>query len=564
MNQAESGRTRRRSASSRWAGSGSSASTRWCSSGEGQLLLVDAGMLFPPAETCPASTRSSPTSPTSRSARDRVRGILLTHGHEDHIGALSLRAQRRARARLRQPPDARLRAQAPARARRQRRPARALAGPARRARPLPRAPDPRGPQRPRQPAPSPSRRRPASCSRAATSRSTPTRPPEERTDLEALAAVGRPRRAGPALRQHERRAAGLTTGGEDDGAPRLRGGPRAHARARPRLLLRHLDPAHPARGRPRGARPTARWRSSAGGWSTTPRWRSTSACCGSPESVRLTPGALSGEAGRRAVVLRLGQPGRAALGPVDDQRRRAPRHRRRARRHRRPLRRAPIPGNERAVSRLIGNLFRLGCDVVHAGHRAGARLRPRQPGRPRRAPPRASGRATSSRSTASTACWRSTRGSPPRPGSPPSASCSPRTATCSACRPRGPGARRGWPPAASCSTAAAPRRSRTSSCATAATSRRRGSSSRSWSWTARPGTSSRRPRSSPAGSWTPAQAAELADEAGRLLAGALDARPPRSGSTPRSPASACAESSGASSSGARTRRPMVIPVVMEV
>ncbi len=27
----------------------------------------------------------------------------------------------------------------------------------------------------------------------------------------------------------------------------------------------------------------------------------------------------------------------------------------------------PVPGNERAVSRLIGNLFRRGCDVVHAG-----------------------------------------------------------------------------------------------------------------------------------------------------------------------------------------------------
>jgi ribonuclease J len=27
----------------------------------------------------------------------------------------------------------------------------------------------------------------------------------------------------------------------------------------------------------------------------------------------------------------------------------------------------PIPGNERAVSRLMGNLFRLGCDVVHPG-----------------------------------------------------------------------------------------------------------------------------------------------------------------------------------------------------
>ena len=28
----------------------------------------------------------------------------------------------------------------------------------------------------------------------------------------------------------------------------------------------------------------------------------------------------------------------------------------------------PMPGNERAVSRLIGNLFRRGCDVVHGGN----------------------------------------------------------------------------------------------------------------------------------------------------------------------------------------------------
>ncbi len=28
----------------------------------------------------------------------------------------------------------------------------------------------------------------------------------------------------------------------------------------------------------------------------------------------------------------------------------------------------PVPGNERAVSRLIGNLFRRGCDVLHAGN----------------------------------------------------------------------------------------------------------------------------------------------------------------------------------------------------
>ena len=84
------------------------------------------------------------------------------------------------------------------------------------------------------------------------------------------------------------------------------------------------------------------------------------------ESVRLTPGALSGEAGLRAVVFVSGSQGEplsalsmigigehrdVAAGPGDTV----------------VLSARAIPGNERTVSRLISNLFRLGCDVVHPG-----------------------------------------------------------------------------------------------------------------------------------------------------------------------------------------------------
>ena len=55
---------------------------------EEHILLLDAGMLFPTAEM-PGVDFIVPDFEYLAERRERVRGILLTHGHEDHIGALS-------------------------------------------------------------------------------------------------------------------------------------------------------------------------------------------------------------------------------------------------------------------------------------------------------------------------------------------------------------------------------------------------------------------------------------------------------------------------------------------
>lgn len=56
------------------------------------LLLLDAGMLFPSAEL-PGVDSVVPDFEYLSERASHVRGILLTHGHEDHIGALSFALQ---------------------------------------------------------------------------------------------------------------------------------------------------------------------------------------------------------------------------------------------------------------------------------------------------------------------------------------------------------------------------------------------------------------------------------------------------------------------------------------
>lgn len=53
---------------------------------EDEALLIDCGILFP--REAPGIDRILPDFTYLRSIRDKLRGVVLTHGHEDHIGAL--------------------------------------------------------------------------------------------------------------------------------------------------------------------------------------------------------------------------------------------------------------------------------------------------------------------------------------------------------------------------------------------------------------------------------------------------------------------------------------------
>ncbi len=54
---------------------------------EGRLLLLDCGLMFPTTEM-PGVDLVLPDFSWLLKNRDRIEGAVLTHGHEDHVGAL--------------------------------------------------------------------------------------------------------------------------------------------------------------------------------------------------------------------------------------------------------------------------------------------------------------------------------------------------------------------------------------------------------------------------------------------------------------------------------------------
>jgi ribonuclease J len=328
----------------------------------GEILLLDAGMLFPPAEM-PGVDSIVPDFDYLAQRKDRVHGILLTHGHEDHIGALSHALQASpapvygsrltlgfARKRLQERGvSADLRVLSPA------------------------EPAQVGPFRVH-----PIRVAHSVLDSLALAIETPagtllasgdfkidaSAPPEERTDLEALTQWG-DRGVLALLSDSTNVEQPGTTGGEDAVLPAFE---EVLARTRGRVLVSCFATSIPRMQRVadlavRAHRPVAflgrRMVDNAEVALDLGLLRL------SP-SVRISPGALSGEAGDRAVVFVSGSQGEplsalamigigehrdVAAGPGDTV----------------VLSARAIPGNERTVSRLISNLFRLGCDVVHPG-----------------------------------------------------------------------------------------------------------------------------------------------------------------------------------------------------
>ena len=329
---------------------------------EDHLLLLDAGMLFPPAEM-PGVDSIVPDFGYLTERKGRLRGILLTHGHEDHIGALSFALQAApapvygsrltlgfARKRLQE---------------------RGVSADLRTL--VPGQPVEIGPFRVH-----PIRVAHSVLDSLALAIETPAgvvlasgdfkidaqAPPDERTDVEALSAWGD--RGVLALLSDSTNVEqpGLTCG-EETVVPAFE---EVLGRTRGRVLVSCFATSIPRMQRVADLAVAARRPVAFLGRRMVDNAEVAIdlGLLRLSEGVRLSPGQLSGERGDRAVVFVSGSQGEplsalsmvslgehrdVAASPGDTV----------------VLSARAIPGNERVVSRLISNLFRLGCDVVHPG-----------------------------------------------------------------------------------------------------------------------------------------------------------------------------------------------------
>ena len=60
----------------------------FCLEAEGRILVVDCGLMFPDADM-PGVDLVLPDFTYLREHAEQVEGVVITHGHEDHVGALS-------------------------------------------------------------------------------------------------------------------------------------------------------------------------------------------------------------------------------------------------------------------------------------------------------------------------------------------------------------------------------------------------------------------------------------------------------------------------------------------